>query len=181
MLTNPAHRDRLLAAMAAHVLDHGLTAASLRPLAQAAGTSDRMLIYHFGNKDGLIAALLLHLAQAFEGALNQLLPDRFESADAAVAQIVAVQTAPAVAGYARIWLEIVAQAARGSPAHRDTGAAILTHLQGWLARRLPGPDPQAQARDAIVRIEGAVVLWALGLDQASASQTSLDPVSVSST
>ena len=90
-----------------------------------------------------------------------------------------VQTAPAVAGYARIWLEIVAQAARGSAAHRDTGAVILTHLQGWLARRLPGPDPQA--RDAVLQIEGAVVLWALGLGQASASQTSLDPVSVKST
>jgi hypothetical protein len=44
MSTDPTHRDRLNAAMAAHVLDLGQTAASLRLLAQAAGTSDRMLI-----------------------------------------------------------------------------------------------------------------------------------------
>jgi AcrR family transcriptional regulator len=48
----------LLAAMAAHVRLMGLAGASLRPLAKAAGTSDRMLIYHFGTKAALLTALL---------------------------------------------------------------------------------------------------------------------------
>ena len=38
-------RTRLLDRLAAHVIAHGLSAASLRPLAKAAGTSDRMLMY----------------------------------------------------------------------------------------------------------------------------------------
>ena len=41
-----------------HALEHGLIGLSLRPLAAALGTSDRMLIYHFGSKDALIAAVL---------------------------------------------------------------------------------------------------------------------------
>ena len=41
-----------------YALEHGLIGLSLRPLAAALGTSDRMLIYHFGSKDGLITAVL---------------------------------------------------------------------------------------------------------------------------
>ncbi|MFZ9395925.1 MAG: TetR family transcriptional regulator, partial [Erythrobacter sp.] len=48
-------REILLPRLAAHVLAHGLAGASLRPLARAAGTSARMLIYHFGSKERLIA------------------------------------------------------------------------------------------------------------------------------
>jgi AcrR family transcriptional regulator len=41
-----------------YVLEHGLIGLSLRPLAAALGTSDRMLLYHFGTKDALVAAVL---------------------------------------------------------------------------------------------------------------------------
>jgi AcrR family transcriptional regulator len=72
-------KPALLRLMATHVLEHGLNTASLRPLAKAANTSDRMLIYHFGTKDGLINALLqvvaADLAEKLEGALpNQMAP-----------------------------------------------------------------------------------------------------------
>jgi AcrR family transcriptional regulator len=150
--------------MAAHVLKQGLNDASLRPLARAAGTSDRMLIYHFGSKDQLIAALLVHLARDFERLLSALMMgDRFASADDAVTRLVAAQTRPEVIDYVRVWLEIVAAAARGGRAHRDTGGVILAGLTNWLADRLPldTPDPQAAARALIARIEGELVLWAV--------------------
>jgi AcrR family transcriptional regulator len=51
-------RDDLAAAATDHALAHGLIGLSLRPLAAAIGTSDRMLIYHFGSKDDLVAAVL---------------------------------------------------------------------------------------------------------------------------
>lgn len=51
-------RDQLLAACTDHVLAEGLIGLSLRPLAAAVGTSDRMLIYHFGSRDGLVAAIV---------------------------------------------------------------------------------------------------------------------------
>ncbi len=41
-----------------YALEHGLIGLSLRPLAAELGTSDRMLIYHFGSKDALVAAVL---------------------------------------------------------------------------------------------------------------------------
>ena len=41
-----------------YVLEEGLIGLSLRPLAAAIGTSDRMLNYHFGSKDELVASVL---------------------------------------------------------------------------------------------------------------------------
>ncbi|GAB4009304.1 TetR/AcrR family transcriptional regulator [Nocardioides ultimimeridianus] len=41
-----------------YVLEHGLIGLSLRPLAAAIGTSDRMLLYHFADKDDLVATVL---------------------------------------------------------------------------------------------------------------------------
>ncbi len=55
-------RALILDKLADHVLAHGLSASSLRPLAKAAGTSDRMLIYYFADKSALIAAVLQHIA-----------------------------------------------------------------------------------------------------------------------
>jgi AcrR family transcriptional regulator len=53
-----ARREDLADAATDYVLEHGLLGLSLRPLAAALGTSDRMLIYHFGSKDDLVATVL---------------------------------------------------------------------------------------------------------------------------
>ncbi|MFD6530571.1 TetR/AcrR family transcriptional regulator [Streptomyces sp. NPDC060184] len=57
--TNPSAREtQLLEAAYVYALDHGLTDLSLRPLAEAIGSSTRVLMFLFGNKDGLVRALL---------------------------------------------------------------------------------------------------------------------------
>jgi AcrR family transcriptional regulator len=53
----PQIRQRLLDACTDHALEHGLPD-RLGPLAAAAGTSNRMLIYHFGTRDGLLREVL---------------------------------------------------------------------------------------------------------------------------
>src|SRR6476619_2662412 len=53
----PQIRQRLLDACTDHALDHGLPD-RLAPLATAAGTSNRMLIYHFETRDGLLREVL---------------------------------------------------------------------------------------------------------------------------
>lgn len=53
----PQIRQRILDACTDHALAHGLPD-RLTPLAAAAGTSNRMLIYHFGTRDGLLREVL---------------------------------------------------------------------------------------------------------------------------
>ena len=53
----PEIRQRLLDACTDHALEHGLPT-RLAPLAAAARTSSRMLVYHFGTRDDLLRAVL---------------------------------------------------------------------------------------------------------------------------
>ena len=53
-----ARREELLEKAYEFVLEHGLADLSLRPLAQAIGSSPRVLLYLFESKDGLVRELL---------------------------------------------------------------------------------------------------------------------------
>lgn len=64
-------RSKLLDAAVDHVLEHGLIGLTLRPLAAAIGTSDRMLIYHFGSRDALIAEVVARIGDIGTALLAQ--------------------------------------------------------------------------------------------------------------
>ncbi len=68
----PEIRERLLRACTDHALEHGLPD-RLEPLAAAAGTSNRMLIYHFGTRDGLLREILLQARARQVEAFTDLL------------------------------------------------------------------------------------------------------------
>ncbi|MEU9480011.1 TetR/AcrR family transcriptional regulator [Streptomyces sp. NPDC048191] len=55
---DPVKRRDLLEQVRAYVLGNGLADLSLRPLARALGTSDRMLLYYFGTKERMVAEAL---------------------------------------------------------------------------------------------------------------------------
>ena len=51
-------RVELLELIVDYVIENGLSDLSLRPLADAVGSSARVLLYYFGSKDRLVTALL---------------------------------------------------------------------------------------------------------------------------
>lgn len=69
-----ARQLELLERAYAYVLEHGLTSLSLRPLAQAIGSSPRVLLFLFGSKEGLVQALLARARTAELEVLNQAPP-----------------------------------------------------------------------------------------------------------
>lgn len=66
---------QLLDAATEHVLNHGLGDLSLRSVAEALGTSHRMLIYYFGSADGFWQALLHRIRHAEQQARQQTLAE----------------------------------------------------------------------------------------------------------
>lgn len=161
-------RTALLDAMATHVLAHGLNTASLRPLAASAGTSDRMLIYHFGSKQALVAALLDHLAAQMAHGLDQALPQtRFDTVGSCVSTIVGLMRHPAFAPYARVWLDIVSAARHGADDHVAAGSRVIEGFLSWIEARLPDglEDRAATARLALTLIEGTLVMDAVGREE----------------
>lgn len=69
-----ARRDELAEAACDYVLEHGVIGLSLRPLAAAIGTSDRMLVYHFGSRDALVAEILERSTARSVDLLSKLPP-----------------------------------------------------------------------------------------------------------
>jgi AcrR family transcriptional regulator len=65
-------RDALLGRAIGHFAEHGVGDTSLRALAEAIGTSHRMLIYHFGSRDGLLAAVVDTVEQGARDTLAQM-------------------------------------------------------------------------------------------------------------
>ncbi len=51
-------RRELIGKALDYMVVHGVAGVTLRPLAGAIGTSARLLVYHFGSKDGLITAVM---------------------------------------------------------------------------------------------------------------------------
>ena len=67
-----------------YVLQHGLIDMSLRPLAEAIGSSPRVLLFLFGSKDGLVCELLTRAREAELAMLKTVAEQRhIDLADAA--------------------------------------------------------------------------------------------------
>jgi AcrR family transcriptional regulator len=62
-------RIQLLTAAIEHALDEGIADQSLREIAAAIGTSHRMLIYHFGSREGLLTAVTQEIERRQRDAL----------------------------------------------------------------------------------------------------------------
>jgi AcrR family transcriptional regulator len=69
-------REELAEAATDYALENGLIGLSLRPLAEALGTSDRMLLYHFDDKDDLVATILRTTSERSARGLHELPPSR---------------------------------------------------------------------------------------------------------
>jgi AcrR family transcriptional regulator len=116
-----ARRAELLELAYQYAVSRGRTEMSLRPLARAVGSSPRVLLYLFGSKDGLVAALLAR-ARADELAL-------LEEVQLDQAQRDGGEPGLAVAA-GRIWSWLADDAHRG----------LLTWWVDGYARSLAEPD-----------------------------------------
>jgi AcrR family transcriptional regulator len=68
----PEIAKQLLDACTDYALEHGLPG-RLSPLAAATGVSNRMLLYHFGTRDGLLRAVLLRARERQRAQFGELL------------------------------------------------------------------------------------------------------------
>ena len=111
-------RDALLDKLADFVLAEGLSAASLRPMAQAAGISDRMLLYYFKDKTAVIAATLERIAQRMMVLMDSGTARGKLDRAALQAHLLDLVLADAFWPYMRIWLEVASMAARNDSLYR---------------------------------------------------------------
>jgi AcrR family transcriptional regulator len=161
-------RDGIVNLMTNYVLEHGLAAASLRPLAKAAGTSDRMLLYYFKDKSEIITVILDCVFRRLVARLNAQTRGTRLPLMALRAELMAILLADDLWPYMRIWLDIAARAARGDMFYRQSGEAIARGFLAWGASQLESDDLDVDAATLLISIEGMVLLKSVGLDDVCA-------------
>jgi AcrR family transcriptional regulator len=113
MSAQPLPRQKLIDAAVAHAAAHGLSDTSLRQLASALGTSHRMLIHHFGSKEGLLVEVVKAVEQRQRAVLEELAgaADTTET-DTGVRFWESLNNAE-VAQHERLFFEVYGQALQG--------------------------------------------------------------------
>src|SRR4029079_2006048 len=115
-VTTASPKELLLRAAMDYVAEHGVSDLSLRQLAAALGTSHRMLIYHFGSREGLLIEVIRTVEQQQRDALAQMLahPDA-GSPEETMRRMWKRVADPALWPNERLFFEVYAQALQGSP------------------------------------------------------------------
>jgi AcrR family transcriptional regulator len=138
-------RADLLGALVETYAADGIGGRSLRDLAQALGTSHRMLLHYFGSRDELLLAIVEEVERRQAATLTSL-PD--DPADAITATWADLRR-PELRPFERLFFECYARAAQGeAPFARMLPGAV----DGWLAdlaARTDGTIDPALARLAL--------------------------------
>lgn len=158
-----AKKQTIANQVADHLLLHGIQAASLRPLAAAAGTSDRMLLHYFANKEELMTAALDIVASRMIAILTSTCPTPMPF-ETLLPQLVGMIKDPIMRPYLRLWLEVAALSATEGVYHAIT-RQIGDNFLAWIASALLVTAEENRtpiAALAFATIEGFIVLDALG-------------------
>jgi AcrR family transcriptional regulator len=139
-LPTQPRREQLLDAAVEYAATHGISDLSLRQLAAALGTSHRMLVYHFGSKEGLLVAVVRAVEAQQRAFLAELGTDAGLSPVEQGRRLWERLADPAMWPYEKLFFEVYSQALRGRAHTVDVLDGIV---ESWL-------DPAAElARDGV--------------------------------
>ena len=131
-----------------HVLRHGVATLSLRPLAAALGTSDRMLLYYFGSREQLLVAVLGAVGQQLRAGLEADLAPRPVRPAELLRQTWEGLRSPAAEAHLRLYVEVSGLAARGMEPYRTVAGDVASGWLTWIAAHLDVTETERPAAAA---------------------------------
>lgn len=169
-----AARQALLDKAIGHIAVHGMSDLSLRELAAAIGTSHRMLNYHFGGRDGLVAAIVESIEAQQRTALAELADGSRSPREVIEAQWGQL-TDPAIRPYVALFFEVLALAFRERP---GTDGFLHDLTDPWLdlAQRIADEHDWPTDRDDLrlgVAVSRGLLIEVLASDDIEAPTRSL--------
>jgi AcrR family transcriptional regulator len=151
-------RAALLDRVITYLADAGVGDRSLRQIAAGAGTSHRMLIYHFGTRDALLVDVVRAVEERQRAALASM---RSHTPRELALEFWQRLADPALAPYERLFFELYGAALAGQESvapvmgEGEVGGGIVT---SWLADESTFAGLSvAQARMALAFIRGALL------------------------
>jgi AcrR family transcriptional regulator len=122
-------RERLLNAAIDHIAARGISDLSLRELGAAIGSSHRMLIHHFGGREGLLVAVVQAVEERQRALLGDVIPDPQASPGEAMRAWWKHISDEALWPNERLFFELYGQALQGRP---GTIALLDGIIDAWL-------------------------------------------------
>jgi AcrR family transcriptional regulator len=122
-------KERLLEAVIDHFTTDGLADQSLRRIAEAIGTSHRMLLYHFGSKDGLLLEVVREVEARTQARLAQVGEIADLRSDVVIRRMWSYLTDPELAGFERLFFALYGRALQGD---RATLPLLQDDIERWL-------------------------------------------------
>lgn len=159
-------RLALAESLADVALTEGVGSLSLRIAADRLGTSDRMLVYYFTSKDGLITATLDAVARRLEKHLSELPHGEKCAPWTFLESIVPNLINPDNRAFMTLWAEIVSRASRGDRPYTEAVARISAFWIGWIIERVEfdsAVSPDRGAAALLSLIEGLTTADMLGI------------------
>ncbi len=155
-------RQKLLERSIEYVASHGFGELTLRGLAAAIGTSHRMLIHHFGSKEGLWVAIVKEVERRQLALLDEVLPQPDEPIGEAMWSWWKHISDPALWPNERLFFEIYGQALQG---RRHTSELLDGIVDSWvepaaqhsIARGIPPKVARAHARLGVATTRGLLL------------------------
>lgn len=168
MESSPDARSQLLARVVTEAARNGLADRSLRDLAVAVGTSHRMLLYHFGSREGLVAEVVAAVEAAQRDALAALAGDAGQGGGPSdVMRAMWAQVSdPSLRAFVQLFFEAVVYASRSGQPADFTGA--------WMADSAAASSVLGVAFDPIAVRLGIAVTRGLLIDVITGTQADAD-------
>jgi AcrR family transcriptional regulator len=149
-MTASQARERLLAAAVEQAMRGGIADLSLRELAAAIGTSHRMLLYHFGSREGLLTAV----AQAVEEAQRAVVSE-WGISSANSRRLWQHFSDPRLWPAERLFFELYAHALLGRPGTEG----FLDHaIEPWVSALTPAFVRETGLDEATARAEARLAV-----------------------
>ncbi len=158
-------RQLILNEIADYLLASGMTDSSLRQLAAAIGTSDRMLLHYFSDKEELMSAALNLVARRLIDMLDSTRSNQMPF-QTLMPYLAGMIKDPRIRPYLRLWLELAAMST-ASETYRLIARQICDSFYNWITSVLiveKDEERAPMAALAFATIEGFVLLDALGYD-----------------
>jgi AcrR family transcriptional regulator len=150
-------KEKALAAVVGVALADGIADKSLRAIAEAAGTSHRMLIHHFGSREGLLVAVIQEVEARQRAVLSELTTGSGEDPLAQSLRFWEHLRSPDLAPQERLFFEVYSQALQGRRWARPLLDGIVENWIGPLAARLEADaGVDAETARVIARLQVAL-------------------------
>jgi AcrR family transcriptional regulator len=140
-------KQKLLAAVVTVALTGGISDKSLRAIAEAAGTSHRMLIHHFGSRERLLVDVIREVEERQRTVLAEMVADPGDPDEEPAAREMRMWQhlrSPELAPQERLFFEVYGQALQGRAWARPLLDGIVENWLGPVAGMLEaaGIDPE---------------------------------------